>query len=432
MRTGRIIFFIFLTLAACETAKDFPLPEENYFVKYYGSEGNQEGVDFVVNSDGSIVMLGNSETDLERLIYVVKVDENGMVLWEHKYGTFSPGSETARDIELHPDGRIVVAGETEKGTNDSDVFLFTLDNNTGLMLDSVRVGLQTVGLVETDEEVRTVSIIQNGFIVTGASTRLESGSSGANDKRDCLHLRFDNSLNWISELTGLWSDVTGTNNSDDFAVKTIEITPQQYLVFGYSNNDHGDNTTDYDYWVFSLGVTGSTEGIDSYFGSETENEILSSIEISPIESGPGIILTGIATRPTGESRSSIMKLITVPRPLAPSQVERVAANIESNPTNLGSNVGGLITTKSIANESFVMLSNNNTVGSSISLLRLRRDLTPAWSVPELFGGAYEDFAGSVAELPNGRLLVIGTMTLGNNGQRKMVLMKLNPDGKLED
>lgn len=425
MRAGKVILFISLILTACETGKDFPLPEENYFVKYYGGAGDQEGVDFVVNPDGSIVLLGNTTSDADgNLIYVVKVDNNGAVLWEHRFGTFSPGAETARDIELHPDGRLVVAGETQKGVNDSDVFLFTLDNGSGLMLDSVRVGL-VEGATETNEEVRSVSIIQNGFIVAGASTRLESNVPGANDRRDGMHLKFDNALNWIPEATNPWADVTGENSSDEVVQKVFQIAPNLYYAFGYSNFIHDtDNTDDYNYWVFNFGEFGEPKGVNDRIGVTSEDEILSAVEISPLVSGPGYILTGISRRSTGESRSYIVKL-----------QDNLGVNFITSPTNLGNNVDGLITTKSLSNESFAILSNDNTqagAGSSISLLRLRRDLTPAWSVPQLFGGAYNDFAGSVAELPNGRLLIIGTMTLGNNGQKKMVLMKVNPDGKLDE
>jgi hypothetical protein len=48
-----------------------------------------------------------------------------------------------------------------------------------------------------------------------------------------------------------------------------------------------------------------------------------------------------------------------------------------------------------------------------------------------FGGVGDDFVGAVTELPNGRILIIGTMTLGGvEGQTKIALLKLNPEGRL--
>jgi hypothetical protein len=82
----------------------------------------------------------------------------------------------------------------------------------------------------------------------------------------------------------------------------------------------------------------------------------------------------------------------------------------------------------------MLLTNDNTPAdknTNLALTKLTRELTKAWQIPLIFGGESNDFAGSVSELPDGRILVVGTMTVGGlSGQKKMVLMKLNADGKL--
>jgi hypothetical protein len=105
-----------------------------------GMKASRKGVDFILNTDGSVVMVGNSKTfNDQQLIYAVKVDAQGAVLWQHYYGTSLPGDKTAKDIELHSDGRIMVVGEFVNGTNDSDIYLFSL-NADGVLQDSVYCG----------------------------------------------------------------------------------------------------------------------------------------------------------------------------------------------------------------------------------------------------------------------------------------------------
>lgn len=66
------------------------------------------------------------------------------------------------------------------------------------------------------------------------------------------------------------------------------------------------------------------------------------------------------------------------------------------------------------------------------LKKLNPALTDAWSEQPFyfFGGAGSDLAGGVAEAPDGRILILGTMVLGEStGQTKAVLIKLSPQGK---
>ena len=101
---------------------------------------------------------------------------------------------------------------------------------------------------------------------------------------------------------------------------------------------------------------------------------------------------------------------------------------------MGNNVDGSVSTKNLLSQEFMLLTNDNTVSNvdtNLALTKLTRELTKAWQVPLIFGGESSDFVGSVSELPDGRILVVGTMTVGGlSGQKKMVLMKLNAEGKL--
>ena len=93
-------------LLACDTAGNVDPVFQSYFVKYYGEDGNQEGVDMLVNPDGSLILLGNS-TPRENYTtaYIVKVDPLGNVLWQRELGG---SNESAVDVELDNQQNLIV------------------------------------------------------------------------------------------------------------------------------------------------------------------------------------------------------------------------------------------------------------------------------------------------------------------------------------
>src|SRR4051794_39321928 len=86
LRAGWIVVFI-AGFCACDTGSDFDTPDADYFIKYYGSSGNQFGVDMVVETDGTIVAVGRSELNSSRRIYFLRLDGTGQVLNERTFGS---------------------------------------------------------------------------------------------------------------------------------------------------------------------------------------------------------------------------------------------------------------------------------------------------------------------------------------------------------
>src|SRR6187455_3454161 len=85
-------------LLSCDTANNVEPIYEEYFTKYYGEDGEQEGVDIVRNADGSMILLGNSLSQTDPISpFIVKTDAIGNVLWQRVFNT---DDEIAVDIEL--------------------------------------------------------------------------------------------------------------------------------------------------------------------------------------------------------------------------------------------------------------------------------------------------------------------------------------------
>jgi hypothetical protein len=432
MRVIAIILIIGITFS-CDTADKFAVPEENYFVKFYGEQGDQEGIDFIVNTDGTIVMVGTTEKSLgKKQIYVVKVEANGQVLWQRSIG-LPDKNDFAKDIELHPDGRIVIAGETEMGTDNRDVYVRTLSQD-GALLDSARYGLNN-GSIDTDEEVNSITIINGGgafppgFIVTGSTTFVLT--SDVRDLHDAMFLRFDNSLKRILETgaSPIWGPPKWGYNSDDVAYKIVEIDFDTYYVFGYSNRIFQQFNGDYNFWYFALSGDGKTKTGENYFGKTSENEVMTAAEITFNQAGVRYILSGTATA-SGNSAQSYVAALPPTLSFSSGDILR-----ERNPTNLGLNENNLlrVAVKGALSDSFLMLSSENqTDNFNLSFVKLKSDLS-ADSEPLIFGGVDNDFSGSLTELQDGRILISGTMIVGGlGGQKKMVLMKLNSVGKITE
>ncbi len=414
------------------------MPEENYFVKYYGEEGEQTGVDFVVNPDGTIVMVGNTERPgVLSQIYVVKVDANGHELWNRKFG-LPDKKDWVKDVELHPDGRIVIVGETEMEVGNKDVYIRTISQD-GVPLDSARHGLKK-GSIETDEEVNSVSIINGGagfsagFIVTGSTTNVVTAD--ARDLHDALFLRFDGGLVRIKESgpdpISIWGPPSYGYNSDDIAYKSVEVDASTIYVFGYSNRITGSYNGDYNFWYFALSGNATPKLNENYIGKASENEQLTSVEIANSNLGIRYILSGTAAS-SGTVQSYVVGLSSQ------LSFDTPDIRLENNSTVLAANPNDLLKVKVIGsiNGSFLSISSDSRIGNqgfNIALTRLNGNAIRQ-SEPLIFGGEGDDFAGSVAELPNGRILLMGTMTIGQSstaGQKKMVLLKLNSEGKLAE
>src|SRR5258708_5338013 len=109
-RPHPFLFLLFLAgalFSSCDTSLNIKSPVNDYFIKYYGTEGSQTGVDFIINPDGTLVLFGTTQIEGKNSqFFLVKVNEKGEILWSRKYGSQCQ----ARDIELAKDGRIVVLG----------------------------------------------------------------------------------------------------------------------------------------------------------------------------------------------------------------------------------------------------------------------------------------------------------------------------------
>ncbi len=416
----RILLFIGLgALHSCDTTSSIDPPEDSFFLKYFGGAGNQEGVDLIVNADGTFFLLGNTESaNNKRQVYVVKADAKGQVIWEKIFGGID--NEEAKDFELTTDGKLVVVANSEKVPGDNDIFLLTLT------LDGAKIDSIIYGFPATDENVSSVTQTNDGFIVAGTTTNVAikpTGAGGGGDTHDAMHIRFNADL---SIYPNIWGQTNGYNDSFDASAKVIQISPSEFYVFAYSNTIEGGGG-DYNYWIFKLGPTGVPTN-RLFRGSPTTDDYLSGMAIAPPQSGDGYILSGISiNKANGSSDLSLVKLRKTITFNANGQDFQFEKTINS--TDLKSSPNGRTSVFASPSSTYFVLSDESRLGNSNFYLTKRSSDGNAIWEDVIFGGDGEDSIGAVTELPDGKIVMIGTMAIGKNGETKMAFLKVNSEGR---
>ena len=136
-----------IALIGCDTEDNIGNDFENFFIKYYGDEGNQTGIDLIEVEDGFLLLGTSQRTAGDRQVLLVKTDELGNQLWWQTYGGMD--DETPVDFELGA-GNVVYIGANVSKTTDSDVLIIKVDAVSGSQLDRSRRSLVTRAASRSD------------------------------------------------------------------------------------------------------------------------------------------------------------------------------------------------------------------------------------------------------------------------------------------
>ncbi len=388
------------------------------FIKYYGGEGNQEAVDLHVNNDGTIILLGTTTNNGTSNIFLVKTDYNGNTL---KTATFGNDADVARDLEPTDDGNFIVLSRfRSQGIDSVKLLKITPDL---IKLDSV-----VDGFPGKDAYPNTVTAIDQAgvksFIVTGSTTFVEVPNNAV---RSAMHLRFSDNL---EKYIGIWqrSHSTSLQNPGvtDIGVRTVALDATRFYVFGYSNS--WTQSQMYQQWYYSLNDMGNPG--NNNFVSSTSQDL-----VSDASSSSTLAFGSIST-----SETSGAKALTFSRYPIYTRVVNVQEEVKElgNPITIklsaGNSLRNLEAVKIVSKNSgdgYFVVANEIELDNSrnIWVSRIDEAGNVIWSAT--FGAkTNDDRAGSVDELPNGRVVVLGTMNLEN--QDKLALINLSSSGKLKN
>lgn len=406
---------MFFLAIACDTDKNIDPPDETHFVKYYGTDENESGVDLIVQQDGTAILLGKSLSGDKR-IYLVKVDDRGEIIWEEYLGD---DTDIAKDIEPTPDGNFIVLSDYLESFNNYDLKLIKVD------ADGDSIDGEVFGFSGSENSSAITPISDGGFIVAGTaeySIVVEPGT--INDVSDMFHFRCDQNLDFTNLI---WEDGYG-KGSIDGATKVFEEASGRFSVFGYTNGDHGNFTSGkIAVQYFSLSPAGLPTNQENYLGDFNQDVKSNHVIKVPPSMGSGYFILATRFSNTGSVSIYVSKLRSslnfdpqdellneeIPLGLGVQAFEAVSATASENADGQG----------------FLLLANETLLNgrTNISLSKIDQLGNVLWYV-SLGSEERDDRAAAVAELPDGRILVLGTVAIGD--QTKMALFKLNSKGQL--
>ena len=429
----RLIFIaaLFFFMVGCDTANNVPDPTNSYFVKYFGTDGDQEGADMFVNDDGTILLLGTStfSTGIGQA-YLVKIGDRGDIIWEKFYS--ASGSLMAMDIEPIVNGNFVILCNVEDPASGINTFILTIDQNG----NEINSGSFSYAGISNEIGITVTPIVDGnlpaGFLVSG-NTNYDpipnDNSDNGFEKISALLMRFNEDC---SLYQGAWNDHQSSNGEDYFtkAVQVADLNNDDpFVLFGYTNSY--PNNPSFNFWSTRINNNGGglllENGIIAGSPTNTDEKLGSVATINVSSQYKNYLLVGISTSNSGADNifiaTSQLSLLTTPKSITEFDLGNISA--------LGSRFLEKVTSYPV-NDGFVIAANTVADGNSnIILTKIRSDGQPIWNSPVILGGAGQDYESSVYVTADNKILVFGTMSIGDDGQKKMMLVKLNEDGQFK-
>jgi hypothetical protein len=342
---------------------------------------------------------------------LAKTDGEGTIIWERKLGEISR-DEIAQDIEpiiAGPDaGNYIVMSSVVKSIADSLAIRLTIVSPDGDSLKS-----ELINRYES-QSGRSITPLSDGtYFISGNVLNADTLNVDLPifDIEDVLVIRVPSSLvpNPVADYFRIGLSSLGAG------VKIFEGPSPDFYYAGYSDELIGSESVATDYelnFVFRKFTTDPSSVSSVYAGDPgiEDNEEMSSIA----KSGSGLSYLAVGTRTDGSGNRTIVA--------STANVNFTAAN---SMQNLLVGAEGISASASGATSFLVVGNKINPGGRDIWLSKVDITLNPIFAVT--FGGSNnDDTASAVAELPNGDIVVLGTMELTN--QKKIALIKLKSNG----
>ena len=212
--------------------------------------------------------------------WLVKLDDNGNVLWKNAYG--GNYSDLMRAFQQTSDGGFIMAGYSESTD-------FSTTEHHGGVYDCWVMKINALGEIEwqklmggTGKEKFTSVLIptDGGYLLVGGSESIDGDISGNHGDDD----------SWIVKLNSngdiAWQKLIGGSKSD-FFVKVLQTSDKGFLLLGQTGSVDGDLTglpTHSAYWILKL----SPEVVSI---QETPSNAIGYLKIFPNPSGQMISLS---------------------------------------------------------------------------------------------------------------------------------------------
>ncbi len=405
----RIKFLILALLAVltlgCDTESNVEPRFEEYFIKYYGEQGSQEGVDVEVLTDGGFILLGNSTVNgTNKQLFLVRTDALGNEIWSNTFG--GPEDDMASDFAIDASGNIVIGATVEESNGGfTDAMIYRVDP-IGNKIDSA-----VYGTPNTNEQINSLMITDAGdIIIVGSTTNvdvLKPGFNSTTDLHDIYSVRVNSNLQAVANNE--WTQIYGFPG-DDYGQQIVEKSDGTFLFFGTTNRPSSNpQQTGYNMFLFPTNDQGSaTSSIPLQLYGTLNNETAS--QMSQTSNG-GYAMIG--TTNGSEGNDIFMARIRSNNDFLSATTLNANGNV-TGASIIESITGGFLTIGTIEE------------GGKGDIFLARTSSSNDWD--RTFGGIDNDKGSKVIQLDDGSIIIVGTIEL--ESQTKMSLIKTNSKGQL--
>ena len=221
--------------------------------KTYGGSESDYGVSLIQTTDGGYAVAGITESKGAggENLWVIKLDEQGKIVWDRTYGDGGSGTDCAGSLIQTTDGGYAVGGfNYSKGAGGTDFWVIKLDEQGNKNWD------RTYGGSGYDSAASLIQTTDGGYAVAGITK--SKGAGGA----DFWVIKSDEqgNKNW---------DRTYGGSGYDEAHSLVQTTDGGYAVAGYTSSK---GVGKQDVWVVKLDSKGNLQSGVSKLDYETETE----------------------------------------------------------------------------------------------------------------------------------------------------------------
>ena len=246
----------------------------------------QVGNEFMIagstaSTDGDV---GHKLDDGDRDLWMVRVNDNGQLLWEHTYGVSNRDEGGIALFHTDDDGFLVAAEAS------GDIWMVQFDHDLNINWEKF------LGGTAEDELITVQTTPEGGYIVLATSSSNDGDVSGNYGGSDLWVARLNDQADivWERNLGGSDTDLAG-----DIQI----VADGSYWVSGStSSSDHDipGNHGELDYWVANLDSNGALVWSQNYGGSQFDR-----VTSLAKYGNTGVILAGSTRSSDGDVLESI-------------------------------------------------------------------------------------------------------------------------------
>jgi hypothetical protein len=216
--------------------------------KTYGGAEDDVGMDAALASDGSLYIVGRTESNgaAGSDVWVLKVDSSGSIGWNQRYG--GTGADCGNAIVIKSDGSIVIAGEIYSDAKKKDGLLLVLTSAHAEVLNKPFGGNE-------DDVFRAIVAASDGSYYAAGNT-----DSGGDKVKDAYIVKIDSlgnqawakvqggtgedsasSLVLLSDGSLVMGGTTSTDSKGGSGMWAFKLDTAQNLVWSYTYGTAGDD-----------------------------------------------------------------------------------------------------------------------------------------------------------------------------------------------